>query len=239
MVLVVLAGSQGLLTNSRPPLSAGPKVVRLASVVVDRPTVTQFLSLRAYAKSRGDRGLPGHTHRAVKKAIDDGRLVRAVRKGSKGQPLIDAETADREWAGKTDPAQQREPGPAHEPRQTGLFGELDEPRVGDAPSDGASAQLGREIRTSQAKRLHFRARLEELNYRNRAGELVERAVVEREHAQLAREIVQQLEAVPDRICSHCAATTDSHRVKMIIQGAIHQALRSLIDIGQQRKKGKR
>ena len=57
-------------------------------------------SVRAYAKSRRARGLPGGTHRAVQVAIRRQRLVACV--GADG--LIDFEQADREWAQNTDHA---------------------------------------------------------------------------------------------------------------------------------------
>lgn len=61
------------------------------------------LSQRAYARHRGE------THRAVQKAIEDGRLALSLTKDSRGHTkIISAEVADREWAANTRP-QPRDP----------------------------------------------------------------------------------------------------------------------------------
>lgn len=59
------------------------------------------LSIRAYAASRKERGLPGGSHTAVRKAIATGRIT-ALPDGT-----IDPEQADREWGAQTDPSKQR------------------------------------------------------------------------------------------------------------------------------------
>ncbi|MTH62100.1 elements of external origin [Paracoccus litorisediminis] len=71
------------------------------------------LSRRAYAASRKERGLPGGSDNAVRKAIDTGRIS-ILPDGT-----IDPARADREWAEMTDPSQQRgvsdQPAPAAPP----------------------------------------------------------------------------------------------------------------------------
>lgn len=67
------------------------------------------LTLRAYARHRAERGLPGASHTAVQKAIKAGR----IRVGLDGK--IDPEEADRLWVANTDEGHRR--GPAHEPKR--------------------------------------------------------------------------------------------------------------------------
>ena len=59
------------------------------------------ISIRAYARHREAKGLPGATDAAVRKAIKAGRIT----KGADG--TIDPALADAQWAGQTDPAKQR------------------------------------------------------------------------------------------------------------------------------------
>lgn len=55
------------------------------------------LGIRAYARHRKARGLPGASHTAVGKAIKDGRIADAV----SDDGLIDPDHADRLWAART------------------------------------------------------------------------------------------------------------------------------------------
>lgn len=183
-----------------------------------------YVSLRQYAAMRKDRKLPGGTHAAVRKAIASGRLVKSVRANAKGSPLINPELADREWEQKTDPAQTRDVAAPKGAKQPSLFGGEDAPR----PSDGTgqSEDVVR-IRKAQADKLRFNALIVELDYRNRARELVEAAAVERAVTQLVTAALNDLRAIPDRICAHLAAVNDPHRVKMMLASSIDQACREL------------
>ena len=58
---------------------------------------TQRLSIRAYARSRAARGLPGQTEGAVRKAI------RGLRITPNPDGTIDPQRADSEWAARTLP----------------------------------------------------------------------------------------------------------------------------------------
>ncbi len=59
------------------------------------------VSIREYARSRAERGLPGASHTAVRKAIQSGRIT------AEADGTVDPERADAQWAGQTDPAKQR------------------------------------------------------------------------------------------------------------------------------------
>lgn len=186
------------------------------------------MSLRQYAAMRKDRKLPGGSHAAVRKAIQTGRLVDAVRMNSKGAPLINPEVADREWNARTDPTQTRAPSPPTARKQTkqpSLFGgEVETQRPGDgAPGDEI---VGR-IRRAQASKLEFAAKLTELEYRHRARQLVDVAAVDREVTRIVGDVVTELREIPDRTCSHVAATNDAHRAKMLLSAAIDQVLEKL------------
>ena len=59
------------------------------------------ISIREYARSRAERGLPGASHTAVRKAIQSGRIT------AEPDGTIDPERVDAQWAGQTDAAKQR------------------------------------------------------------------------------------------------------------------------------------
>jgi hypothetical protein len=115
------------------------------------------LSLRAYARHRKERGLPGSTLKAVQKAIETERITVVTLAGQTRIP--DPEAADREWLANTDPV-----------RSHGLIGEDD-----DLEDDGGEA--GR-FRDAAARERHWKAQLAELNYKQRAGELVNAAEIQ-------------------------------------------------------------
>lgn len=191
-----------------------------------RKSSTHLMSMREYAASRKARKLSGGTHVAVRKAIQSGRLVESVRQGSKGQALIDAEVADREWDARTDPTQVRDasaPAKQTPPKQPGLFGD-DAPRPSDGPSGDETVT---KARRAQAAKLEFQAKLTELEYRRQARELVPVAIVDREITRIVQECVTELREIPDRTCAHLAATTDAHRAKMLLASAIDLALERL------------
>lgn len=111
------------------------------------------LSLRAYAAWRKNRGLPGGSLEAVRKAIRSGRLVDSVVSIDGVKKIADPEAADREWAANTDPSRN--------PVGFRFVGEDDE--------DGEpSAIVLASTRLKQAQ-----AGLAELNLQKRAGTLMD------------------------------------------------------------------
>ena len=66
-----------------------------------QPAATLTGGIRAYAKYRRARGLPGGNHESVRRAIASERLERSVRIVD-GATRIDFALADREWADNTD-----------------------------------------------------------------------------------------------------------------------------------------
>jgi hypothetical protein len=69
----------------------------------------QFLSLRAYARSRRARGLPGGTLQAVRKALASGRITAVAGK-------IDPAAADAAWLRNTPPKPRRMVDPPRDER---------------------------------------------------------------------------------------------------------------------------
>lgn len=180
--------------------------------------MTELLSLRAYARHRKDLGLKGATHRAVQKAIADGRIEGAVRVVN-GDAKIDPVVADQEWASKTDALRSNAGG---DPTTGRPLGDLDgAPRV---EAREGSSSVADQARAAQAVRLTYQAKLAELEYRQKVGELVEAALVEREQHRAARALRDRIRAIPDRMAAGLAAETDPHRCRLLLAGEIDQAL---------------
>lgn len=105
------------------------------------------------------------------RAIAQGRLSRSVR----SRHIVDVALADREWAANTDLSRAPDQVKARAAAQA-AGGEQRRAANGnqqivDEPADPAG------LATASAREKHFRAKLAELKYLERAGELVEAAAV--------------------------------------------------------------
>jgi len=130
-----------------------------------------LISLDDYAEQRGVSG------RAVRKAIAEGRIKEGAKREANGRPgrpgwLIDPEIADREWQRNTSPAKQR--GKAAE-RAREIEGRQP-PSAGSGTDVLAKAPSHAQ---AQALRTLYQAKLLELDLKERQGQLVPKADVER------------------------------------------------------------
>jgi P27 family predicted phage terminase small subunit len=126
------------------------------SATPDAPRAGEPLSLRAYARRRGV------SVEAVSRAVERGRLVESVVRVGGVPKIADPDLADDEWAANTDLSRA--------PADVKARGEVD--NGGEAPADGEPT-----LATSSAREKHWKAQLAELQYKQRAGELVEAAAV--------------------------------------------------------------
>jgi hypothetical protein len=120
------------------------------------------MSLRAYAKHRGVSAM------AVSNAVKTGRLVASVAR-VKGQPKIrDAELADREWDANTNhstaPGYVKQRGPGRPPRGPGRPPKQD---------DDDQVRLGMSLADASAAEKVWKARIAELDFLERNGEVVD------------------------------------------------------------------
>lgn len=154
------------------------------------------LSIRGYAAHRKSLGLVGGTPPAVKKALDAGRIH------AEGDGSIDPERADREWSSNTNPEKQANgwkgaskdprqapapaPGPPAPPPQERAAPKRDAPRTraptqgqseSEAPQEAPTAQSevptkGVDFNRARTYNEVFKAKLAELEFKERSGELV-------------------------------------------------------------------
>lgn len=161
-----------------------------------------LLSLRAYARHRAERGLPGGTLRAVQKAIIGGRISR----GPSG--LIDSEAADRAWEENTDPT----------PRGDGT----DSPNPPPAPGE----QMSSLAQASTAEKV-YKARIAKLKFEERSGKLVPADDVRAEWAQLVTQSRAKVLAIPSKIKTRLPHIT--RQDVSVIEELIRESLEELAD----------
>jgi hypothetical protein len=147
-----------------------------------------------YARRRGV------TRAAVSKAILRCRI-----------PLIDGKldplVADTLWRARTDPEQQRR-------ALLQNYTDADQPAAGNEQSSTQIQPPGNAdndyyaIRRRQAL---ADARMAELNLQEREGKLVSADEVEKAARRLASDVVQQLDAIPDRIAAECGIDDEQRR----------------------------
>jgi hypothetical protein len=194
--------------------------------------------MRAYARHRKELGLPGQSHGAVRKAIERETLVGSVSYDGRGRAMIDFELADEEWANRTDPAQVREPGVAK-----GRFSDGEDrtgeptlfPDMRPLPAQ-QDKNTGPSLKTAQAVKLSFQARLTQLDYEERSGKLCQVDRVKVEAFRTARLVRDKILNIADRIGAPLAAESDPHSCREMLLRELNVALEELAEAGNQEYK---
>lgn len=209
-----------------------------------------LLSLRKYAEHRGV------SLAAVQKALASGRIIVAKeeQQGSKTLKYIDPVLADRMWNERTDPQQQRvatrrEMGrevPSNKPTDSvplNLFPEMQTPEA-DPPVQGKNSQgtYGDAYNKARSVKEEYNAKIAEIEYNERLGNLVDKNEMARELFNVASSVQQNLLNIPLQIASiiqaRCMAfvdeckinpdaTLDVKEIEDIISGEIKQSLEGI------------
>ena len=163
-----------------------------------RPKSQAPMSLRDYARRRGVSPM------AVSRAVTAGRLTKSVVRDAKGDPKIaDADLADREWEATTDYS--RAPGTVKEraaaERLDGAHGTVAGRKSAARPrpavvDDGMPEELS--LAEESAKEKHWKARIAELEFRERSGELVDAKAMEAKLADMFTTVRTKLLGLPTR-----------------------------------------
>jgi len=185
------------------------------------------ISLRDYAKHRGTSVV------AVSRAVKSGRLRASVTTNHFGHPKIaDVALADKEWAENTDLTR----APAFV-KERGLEVQTSAPAAGASPSEPLPASSaeggspppaeGRELSLSEASAAEkrWRAKLAELDYRKKTGELVDAKDVEDRLKHLFTICRTKLLALPSKTKAAIPALTHADIAR--IDDLVRQALEEL------------
>lgn len=144
------------------------------------------LSLRACAK------ILGVSPEAVSQAVKSGRLRACVVRDHRDQPKIsDVEVAKREWAARTDLS--RAPGYVRERAERRAGGIERRPGL-----EGVDVPDELSLSEESAREKHWKARIAELDFRERAGELVDATEMEAHIADAFTKVRTRLLGVPTR-----------------------------------------
>lgn len=172
------------------------------------------MNLQAYANHRKTLGLRGTSHVAVINAINDGRLSEpAVRRQGRSW-VINAELADAQWANRTDPSEQ------------GAMGGGTARPIG-ASTTPPAANVGPSLAISKQVKAAYEAKLTELEFKERSGEIGNLQDVRKEAAKLARQLRDLLLIIPSRNAARVAAMSDPEEIRALLQEEIEGALKGL------------
>ena len=182
------------------------------------------MNLKQYADHRKALGLRGQTHVAVINACNDGRLSEpAVRREGRSW-IINAELADEQWATRTDPSEYGgQAGGGSRP--IGIETPVQQ-RPATLPSS-PSPKGGPSLAVSKQVKAAYEAKLTELEYKERSGEMGNLQDVRKEAARLARQVRDLLLIVPSRNAAKVAVMSDPEEIRALLQAEIESALRGL------------
>ena len=182
------------------------------------------MNLQAYANHRKALGLRGTSHVAVINAIKGERLTPPAVRREGSRWIINAELADEQWATRTDPSE-----------YGGQVGGGSRPIGIETPVQQQPATLppppspkgGPSLAVSKQVKAAYEAKLTELEYKERSGEMGNLQDVRKEAARLARQVRDLLLIVPSRNAAKVAVMSDPEEIRALLQQEIESALRGL------------
>jgi hypothetical protein len=196
------------------------------------------MNLQAYAAHRKAQGLRGHSHVAVLKAIESGRLTEPAAVKVGGRWVIDPALADAQWADNTDPgpveqlppvqakpaASSSQPKPAAKRKSSAKPAAVIEspPRQPEAPSIA-----GPSLAEARRAKAVYQAERERLAVMKEKGELVLVQDIRQEASRLARQVRDLLLIIPSRNAAKVASMQDAEAIRALLQAEIESALRGL------------
>lgn len=174
---------------------------------------SERLSFRAYARRRGV------THAAVSKAVTEGRITAGTDKET-GKRYIDPAVADPQWEASTDQAKQAgSAAVATKKRESDVMvGDLEEGEEGPATST---------YMLNRSRREHFQARITEINYLERAGQVVSADAVKKQAFRAARLAREALLGIPDRLAPELAGVSEPKVIHKRLTEEITRALEAI------------
>jgi hypothetical protein len=184
------------------------------------------MNLQAYANHRKALGLRGTSHVAVINAYNDGRLSEpAVRREGRSW-IINAELADEQWATRTDPSEYGgQAGGGSRP--IGIKAPVQQRPATSPPPPPPSPKGGPSLAVSKQVKAAYEAKLTELEYKERSGEIGNLQDVRKEAARLARQVRDLLLIVPSRNAAKVAAMSDPEDIRALLQQEIEGALKGM------------
>ena len=184
------------------------------------------MNLQQYANHRKALGLRGTSHVAVINAIKGERLTPPAVRREGSRWIINPELADEQWATRTDPSEYGgQAGGGSRP--IGIETLVQQRPATPPPPPAAAAKGGPSLAVSKQVKAAYEAKLTELEYKERSGEMGNLQDVRKEPARLARQVRDLLLIVPSRNAAKVAAMSDPEDVRALLQQEIELALKGM------------
>ena len=179
------------------------------------------VSLRAYARHRGELGLPGGSLTAVQKAIAAKRIT-ALPDGT-----IDPERADQEWKRNTfaGNAPSRPPATPRS-RSSAPKTAAAPPPVMPPPVSAMSDPVGQYLR-SRAVNETYKAKISQLDYEERSRKLIPAERASEYAATFSAIVKDALLSMPDRLTPMLAAVDDEKAIHRMLLAEVTAVLKKV------------
>lgn len=197
--------------------------------------MSELISIRKYAMRKNC------SDPAVLKAIKTGKIVKGCVIDEHGKKKINPEIADAEWASNSDPLRAKmgdrfdlsaaiPKGFERVPKQAIKAKPEPKPKP-VVPSYPAVKSLQDETLASARKAQEvYKAKIAEVDYKKRIGELVVKADVYKALFAFGQELRTQFQAIPDRVVDNMLAASNRNEAHNILYEAITVVLEYLSDI---------
>ena len=184
------------------------------------------MNLQAYANHRKALGLRGTSHVAVINAIKGERLTPPAVRREGSRWIINPELADEQWATRTDPSEYGgQAGGGSRP--IGIETLVQQRPATSPPPPAAAVKGGPSLAVSKQVKAAYEAKLTELEYKERSGEMGNLQDVRKEAARLARQVRDLMLIVPSRNAAKVAAMSDPEDIRALLQQEIELALKGM------------
>ena len=197
------------------------------------PKDKDYISIREYARRRGCSDTA--VHKAYKEGlIQDSAFAWRGGPGDSRKKGIYPDKADAQWAKTISPSNTKNPELAKKVLKNAGEdpGSIDGPESGAGKQSGMNVQGGPSRAAAQRYEAVFKAKLRELEYKERAGELVNKDEVYSQLYAVGQEIRSALQAVPDRVIDDVRAAGNRNEAHQILFDAISDALEHLSEINE-------
>ena len=198
----------------------------------------QGFTFLAYAKHRKDMGLSGTSCEAVSKAVKAGRI--SVNEFNR---IPDLDMADKEWEENTSHGHRRAAAAKGENEKNShsveITGDSVEKKGGSSENNSETASSSSDVEPekmkpaansladAKTKEAYWSAQLKELDYKKKAGQLVDAKAIEREAFNMARQVRDQILQLPQKHCHELVAIKNSDEMEIRLTEILNKALQDL------------
>jgi hypothetical protein len=196
--------------------------------------MTEIISIREFGRR------VGVSDTAIRKAIDAGKIVRAIGTNpNNGRPTLDYDLALEEWkasgGGIHAVNYEVKPQPAKAQKQPAAKPEPAPAAYTSAPPVQPPVDTGTLVAAKRAQAVYI-AKIKELEYKRMAGTLVEKDKVYQSLFAFGQEVRNAFQALPDRIIDELRASQNRNEAHKLLYDSIADVLDKLSAMDEKFKK---